>query len=172
MSINLRACILQLTQTPVNRCVTCWHNKTLSTGETFYFGGLKVRTFLRLTWTWLRRWAKTGSTGRRTVSAGPGAPRSPPGRACRGRCPPSPWRPAPGPGRRAPPERSPSHSSGAPGGDGQHPPITVHLLSLLAVFFYWWINQWSNVTTFIYFFILKDLFFKFNVKIVQFKQRF
>lgn len=71
------------------------------------------------TWARWRRWLRTGSRGRRSVAAAPGAPRSPPGLACRGRCPPSPWRPAPGPGCRAPPGRSPSRSSGAPAGGGR-----------------------------------------------------
>ena len=76
------------------------------------------QTSCRLTWLRLRRWGRTGSRGRWTVSAGPGAPQSPPGPACRERCPPSPWQQAPGPGCRAPPGRSPSRSSGAPGREG------------------------------------------------------
>lgn len=60
------------------------------------------------------RKVRRASRGRRSVSAGPGAPLSPPGPACRARCPPSPGTPTPGLGRRAPLGRSPRRSSSVP----------------------------------------------------------
>lgn len=68
-----------------------------------------------LTWAGWRRRVRRVSRGRRSVSAGPGAPLSPPSPACQARCPPSPETPAPGPGRRAPPGRSLTRSSSVPG---------------------------------------------------------
>lgn len=43
-----------------------------------------------LTWVRLRRWERTESWEKQSVSAGPGAPQNPPGQACWGTCPPSP----------------------------------------------------------------------------------
>lgn len=86
--------------------------------EVILMTGSQLRVhFPPLTWAgWRRRVRRVrrASRGRRSVSAGPGAPLSPPGPACQARCPPSPGTPAPGPGRRAPPGRSPTRSSSVP----------------------------------------------------------